>query len=65
MKYQVPAAPADPKAQLTDITDKPELIADCEAADYARIVRDPGGKVYVYTSDLRKLRGEDVEIPIT
>lgn len=63
MKYQVPAEKADPKSQMTDITDQPALIAECEAADYVRLVRD-GGKVYVYTTDLKKLRGEDVEIPL-
>lgn len=63
MTYKVPPPPADPKAQMTDITDQPELIAQCEAHDYVRLVRD-GGKVYAYTTDLKKLRGEDVEIPL-
>lgn len=65
MKYVVPAAPSDPKSNMTDCTDMPEVIAAGEDPEsYVRIVRDPGGKVYVYTSDLRKLRGEDVEIPL-
>lgn len=64
--FQVKPVPAEAKPQLTDCTDMPEVIAAGDDPEsYVRIVRDPGGKVYVYTSDLRKLRGEDVEIPIT
>lgn len=63
-KYIVPPSPADPKSQMTDCTNMPDVIAAGDDPEsYVRTVRDPGGKVYVYTTDLRKFRGEDVEVP--
>lgn len=66
MKYHVPAAPSDPKSNMVEVTNMPDLLADAAHEDsYIRIVKDPGGKLYTYATDYRKWKGEDVEIPIT
>lgn len=65
MKYQVPAAPAEPKPDMTDCTDRPEIIAACEAGAFGA----PrggwfGGRFLVYRNSLREWRGEAVEYKV-
>lgn len=60
--FKVKEPERDPKSQMVDCTNMPDVIAAGDDPEsYVRIVRD-GDRVFVYATDLRKFRGEDLEI---
>lgn len=60
--FHVKEPDPEPKAQMTECTHMPDVIAAGEDPEsYVRTVRD-GNKVFVYTTDLKKFRGEEPEI---
>lgn len=62
VKFTVPPPDPEPKHDVTDCTDRPDIIAACENPEYNGLRggwRD--GRFYVYTRDLKVMRGETVE----
>ena len=58
--YQIPPPPPDPKHDMIDCTDKPDIIAACEQTEYTQ-AHDPrggwyGGRFLVYADSLRQYR---------
>lgn len=68
MTYQVPPAPVEPKHDLVDRTDRPDIIAACDTEDLPLDVANKapmggwyGGRFLVYRRSLRQWKGEPVE----
>lgn len=62
MNYQIPPKKAPPKDAFVDCTDRPDIIAACEAGELdAPIGGWYQGRYLVYMHSLRQWRGEPVE----
>lgn len=65
MKHEVPPEKPDPKPPMTEVTNNAEFLRDAANPDlYLRLVPDPSGKLYTFTTDFKKWKGEEVEIQL-
>jgi hypothetical protein len=67
MTYVIPPEPKDPKPEMIDCTDRPDIIAACE--DKASTIKHPdggwhGGRFLVYRRSLKNWTGVPVEIDV-